>query len=45
MPLRACLARYATSIADDDVVQALVRDGKLPLRYLPYDWRLNDISR
>lgn len=39
------LARYATSIADDAVVQALVREGKLPLHYLAYDWRLNDISR
>ncbi|HEV7819683.1 MAG TPA: DUF547 domain-containing protein, partial [Burkholderiales bacterium] len=38
------LARYANSITDDTVAQALVREGKLPLRYLAYDWRLNDVS-
>jgi hypothetical protein len=39
------LARYANLMTDDAAVQALVRDGKLPLRYLSYDWSLNDVSR
>ena len=39
------LARYANFLTDDAAGQALVREGKLPLHYLAYDWRLNDIRR
>ena len=39
------LARYADFIADEAVGHALVRRGKLPIRYLEYDWRLNDVPR
>ena len=39
------LARYADFIADEAVGRALVRRGKLPIRYLDYDWTLNDVTR
>ena len=39
------LARYADFIADDAVGHALVRRGQLPIRYLDYDWTLNDVTR
>jgi hypothetical protein len=38
------LARYADFIADEAVGHALVRRGKLPIRYLDYDWTLNDVK-
>ena len=37
------LVRYADFIADDAVGHALVRRGQLPIRYLDYDWTLNDV--
>ena len=39
------LARYADFVADEAVGHALVRRGQLPIRYLDYDWRLNDVLR
>jgi hypothetical protein len=39
------LARYADFIADEAVGHALVRRGKLPIRYLDYDWTLNEVTR
>ncbi len=38
------LARYADFIADEAVGHAMVRRGKLPIRYLDYDWTLNDVK-
>jgi hypothetical protein len=35
------LAPYAQLLADRPAEQQAVRDGRLPLRYLEYDWRLN----
>lgn len=37
--------RYADVVADDAAGQALVRGGQLRIRYLDYDWALNDIAR
>ena len=39
------LARYADFIADDAVGHATVRRGNAPVRYLDYDWDLNDAAR
>ena len=39
------LARYADFVADEAVGHALVRRGKLPIRYLDYDWTLNDVKK
>ena len=39
------LARYADFIADDAVGHATVRRGNAPIRYLDYDWDLNDATR
>ncbi|MDB5809687.1 MAG: hypothetical protein JWN94_1809 [Betaproteobacteria bacterium] len=39
------LARYADFVADEAVGHAMVRRAKLPIRYLDYDWRLNDVGR
>jgi len=39
------LARYADFIADEAAGRALVRRGKLPIRYLDYDWTLNDVKQ
>jgi hypothetical protein len=39
------LARYADFVADEAVGHALVRAKKVPISYLNYDWRLNDIVR
>lgn len=39
------LARYADVIADGAAGQALIRRAHVPLRYLDYDWALNDIAK
>lgn len=36
------LARYAEQLADRPDERAAIRAGGLPLRFLDYDWRLND---
>jgi hypothetical protein len=36
------LSRYAELLADADAARALVRDGRAPVRFLDYDWKLND---
>lgn len=36
------LARYADLLADAGPGRALVRDGRAPVRFLDYDWKLND---
>jgi hypothetical protein len=36
------LARYDQQLSDDPVVRAAVRSASLPVRYLDYDWSLND---
>jgi hypothetical protein len=36
------LAKYAELITDDTIAIQLIRDGKAPLRFLDYDWSLND---
>ena len=39
------LAKYADFVADEAVGRAMVRRGALPIRYLSYDWTLNDVKR
>jgi len=39
------LAKYADFVADEAVGHAMVRRGALPIRYLSYDWTLNDVKR
>jgi hypothetical protein len=39
------LARYADFLAEDAVGHTVVRQGKAPIRYLDYDWTLNDAKR
>jgi len=39
------LGRYADQLADGDGARAKVRQGGAPIRYLDYDWLLNDIAR
>lgn len=39
------IARYAGALANDAAGQAMVRRGALPIRYLDYDWKLNDVAR
>jgi len=39
------LAGYADQLAESDQAQARVRAGNAPLRYLDYDWSLNDEPR
>jgi hypothetical protein len=38
------LARYADLLADRAAARALVRDGQAQVRYLDYDWTLNDTN-
>jgi len=42
---RAFFARYAPLLADDAAGRAMIRDGKVEIRFLEYDWRLNDAAR
>jgi hypothetical protein len=39
------LARYADLLADGAAARALVRQGQAKIRYLDYDWTLNDARR
>jgi hypothetical protein len=39
------LARYADSLADGASARAIVRQGQVKIRYLDYDWMLNDAKR
>ena len=39
------LARYADLLADGAAARALVRQGQAKIRYLDYDWALNDARR
>jgi hypothetical protein len=38
-------ARYASILGDDPGQREAIASGKLPLRFLDYDWSLNDRSR
>jgi hypothetical protein len=38
-------ARYAALLADRPEERAAIASGKVPLRFLEYDWRLNDVPR
>jgi hypothetical protein len=44
-PRPAYFARYARLLADDPQAQQLIAEGKAPLRFLDYDWSLNDAGR
>lgn len=39
------LSRYALQLADDAADREAVREARLPLRFLDYDWTLNDLGR
>lgn len=39
------LAGYADLLADDAAGRAAVREARLPVRTLEYDWKLNDLKR
>jgi hypothetical protein len=39
------LAGYASRLADEKAVQQAVQQAALPVRYLDYDWALNDLKR
>jgi hypothetical protein len=39
------LARYSDLLADAAAARALVREGRVQVRYLDYDWTLNDSKR
>jgi hypothetical protein len=41
----AYFARYAELLADAPQDRARIREGKAPLDFLDYDWRLNDVRR
>ena len=41
-PRRTYFARHAARLADDEPGRALIMAGKAPLRFLEYDWALND---
>lgn len=41
----AFFARYAKELTDNPAFQKLVADGKASIRYLDYDWRLNDVKK
>lgn len=38
------VARYADLLADDAAARAGVRQARAPIRYLDYDWALNDVK-
>ncbi len=38
----AYFARYATLLADDEAGRAAVKDGKVAIEFLNYDWAIND---
>lgn len=39
------LAQYANQLADRPEDRQRIRGGQVPIRYLPYDWGLNDAAR
>lgn len=41
----AALGRYADVLADEPAAREAIRDGRLPISFLDYDWRLNDARR
>jgi hypothetical protein len=41
----AYFARYATLLAGAPEDRSRIREGKAPLAFLDYDWRLNDVKR
>jgi len=43
--LESLFARYAALLTDNAEQQKHVRDGMAPIRFLDYDWRLNDVPR
>lgn len=43
--LEDLLARYAEQLSDDPAVQARLRQGKVRIAHLEYDWSLNDLGR
>ena len=38
-------ARFATSLADDPQHQKLIQEQRAAVRYLDYDWGLNDVRK
>ena len=40
----AFFARYAQQLADQPDQRKIVSDGKAPIRFLEYDWSLNDVQ-
>jgi hypothetical protein len=40
----ATLGRYADLLADDPAVRQAIRDGRVPVTFLEYDWKLNDAA-
>jgi Protein of unknown function, DUF547 len=38
-------ATYAEALADDPADRQAIRERRVPVRFLEYDWRLNDVSR
>lgn len=43
--LEDVFARYALQLSDQPDEQRLLREGHLPVSYLPYDWSLNSLGR
>jgi len=43
--VKATLGRYAELLADRPADRAAVRDGRVDVDFLDYDWSLNDIAR
>jgi hypothetical protein len=43
--VKATLARYAGLLADAPQDRAAIRDGKVDVAFLEYDWALNDVGR
>jgi hypothetical protein len=43
--LQDLVARYADRLADSDADRARLRAGAVPIRFIDYDWSLNDVSR
>jgi Protein of unknown function, DUF547 len=43
--LPALFARFADRLADASPARLLIREQKVPIAFLDYDWRLNDVGR
>lgn len=43
--LQDLVARYAEQLADSAAGRARLRSGTVPIRFVEYDWRLNDVRR